>query len=218
MTYTDIIKRAKRKCRQPEEEETGVWTDAEWLSVLNDIQLDFVEETEAIMTEDRDIKTVKDKRYVSLPSGMIRPTIVYLDGRLLVYKNPKALAYIDPDWVELTSGAPDYFYFSDGKIYFERDCDAIYDMVIFGIKEATDMSTSQTTPFNGYSYLKFCQKYLIKGLVADFFDEIGDYDLATKYLQEYEILKAKAKIRIHQGVEEGDVHFSHKRRTYVSEV
>lgn len=206
MTYLEIIERAKKICNQSTEEDSGQWLDSLWLSILNDIHIDLVDDITAITTKDTTVKTIVDQEYVEIPSTIITPSMIYLDGNLMTYKNPKVLGMEMSKWVNLESGIPRYIYFMNGKIYFDRPSDAVYDMVFFGTKKVTNMSADQTTPFEGLPNLLPYSNVLLLGLVVEFCRDTGDYEKEAVFLTRFEKAKLNMNERIHAGVEkDGEV-------------
>ena len=207
MTYTEIITRAKKICDQPIEADSGLWMDSLWLSILNNIQLRIVDNIKAIITKDASVKTTASNDYVDIPSTIITPSIVYLDGDLMQYMNPKAMGMQLTNWVIAETGRPKHYHLLNGKLYFDRPSDVVYDMVIFGTKRVTDMSVSQTTPFEGLPNLLPYDHVLLFGLVVEFCRDTGDYEKEDIYLRRFEKDKLEMEERIHSGVEQDGYTF-----------
>lgn len=218
MEYTDIIARAKQITRQPAEENSGWWMDDQWLGWLNLVHLKVVRQTKALKTKATATCTV-DQDYITMPSKILLPTQVYLNNKLLTYKSPEKLSLEDPNWVNNSSGQPSYWYLLNGNIYFEKPADSTYSVIVFGVLKVTDMSTSQTTPFNNVAYLQEYAGVLVKGLVADFFSDSGDTDKKSVSLVEFRQLIAEMAIEIKEGLGEEDGYtFENVPKTFSSEV
>jgi hypothetical protein len=217
MTYLEIIERAKRICNQPTEVDSGLWLDSLWLSILNNIHVDLVDKTKAISTKE-ETATVVSQEFIEVPVGIVTPTLVYLDGNLLEYKNPKTLGMLESGWVEADAGKPRFYYALNGKVYFDRPAAEVYNVVIFGTKRVTDMSAEQLTPFEGLSNLAIYSKTLLFGLVVEFCSDTDDYEKGDVYATKFERMKRDMVERVHAGIEDEGLYFQPTPIIYSDEV